>query len=169
MNLSKLFEIQNELRDRIGYEGKDKYKKMTLAFIVEVGECANEWRGFKYWSQNQHPKDKTLEEYVDGLHFVLDIGLELKKNRYLVNLPEDFSFSSSGTDVTEHFKRVITGALLLEDRARRHDGGATIERYNELVSSYFTLGVMLGFTTGQIEQAYLEKNKVNYERQNNGY
>jgi dimeric dUTPase (all-alpha-NTP-PPase superfamily) len=59
---------------------------------VELGECANEWRGFKFWSVNQIPhtsavrvptmmeEDKEyynplLEEYVDGLHFVLELGL----------------------------------------------------------------------------------------------
>jgi dimeric dUTPase (all-alpha-NTP-PPase superfamily) len=60
---------------------------------VELGECANEWRGFKFWSVNQLPhtsavrtpcmmeEDKEyynplLEEYVDGLHFVLELGLD---------------------------------------------------------------------------------------------
>jgi dimeric dUTPase (all-alpha-NTP-PPase superfamily) len=31
------------------------------------------------------------------------------------------------------------------------------------------LGKMLGFTPEDIEQAYIEKNEVNYERQRKGY
>lgn len=33
-------------------------------------ECANDWRGFKYGSEDAKPKETLLEEYVDGLHFV---------------------------------------------------------------------------------------------------
>jgi dimeric dUTPase (all-alpha-NTP-PPase superfamily) len=95
MNLEKLFQTQKVLRDRIGYNEPDRFNKLILALLVELGECANEWRGFKFWSVNQIPhtsavrvptmmeEDKEyynplLEEYVDGLHFVLELGLELK-------------------------------------------------------------------------------------------
>ncbi|MDA6141611.1 dUTPase, partial [Escherichia coli] len=73
-------------------EGEDRNEKRLLAFIVELGECAQEHRGFKYWSKDQQPRTKAvrvpammeedkeyynplLEEYVDGLHFVLELGL----------------------------------------------------------------------------------------------
>lgn len=52
MNLQKLFDTQKVLRDRIGYEGEDRFEKLILALLVEIGECANEWRGFKFWSKN---------------------------------------------------------------------------------------------------------------------
>jgi dimeric dUTPase (all-alpha-NTP-PPase superfamily) len=83
MNLEKLFQTQKVLRDRIGYNEPDRFNKLILALKVELGECANEWRGFKFWSVNQIPhtsavrvptmmeEDKEyynplLEEYVDG-------------------------------------------------------------------------------------------------------
>jgi len=44
-----------------------------------------------------------------------------------------------------------------------------LDHYEEIFFSYLTLGYMLGFTWGDIEGAYLEKNKVNHERQLNGY
>jgi len=59
MNLSKLFEAQAILDKRIveekGLEGQDLLDKKILALQVELGELANEWRGFKFWSENREP------------------------------------------------------------------------------------------------------------------
>src|SRR5690554_4282011 len=92
MNLSKLFELQRQLDARIEKEhprqdGEDRLAKKILALMVELGELANEWRGFKFWSEDQEPRTELwddrlrfhnplLEEYVDCLHFLLSIGLE---------------------------------------------------------------------------------------------
>ena len=57
MNLTKLFEMQRVLDERIikekGLEGQDLLPQKILALQVELGECANEWRGFKFWSNRQ--------------------------------------------------------------------------------------------------------------------
>lgn len=36
-------------------EGQDLLTKKILALQVELGELANEWRGFKFWSKDQKP------------------------------------------------------------------------------------------------------------------
>lgn len=61
MNLAKLFAMQKELDARIleehpVQEGEDRLAKKILALLVELGELANEWRGFKYWSKDQKPR-----------------------------------------------------------------------------------------------------------------
>ncbi|WP_044894823.1 dUTP diphosphatase [Bacillus alveayuensis] len=61
MNLSKLFEMQRQLDERIErehlrQEGEDRLAKKILALLVELGELANEHRGFKYWSNDQEPR-----------------------------------------------------------------------------------------------------------------
>lgn len=66
MNLQKLFEAQAELDAFIEQQhptqpGENRLEKKVLALLVELGECANEWRGFKFWSNNQEPK--TGEEH----------------------------------------------------------------------------------------------------------
>lgn len=57
MNLIKLFEMQKVLDDRIvrekRLEGRDTLPEKILALQVELGECANEWRGFKFWSEDR--------------------------------------------------------------------------------------------------------------------
>ncbi|MEK5070738.1 dUTP diphosphatase [Sporosarcina sp. FSL K6-1508] len=60
MNLTKLFEMQKVLDERIvrekGLEGRDTLPEKILALQVELGECANEWRGFKFWSEDREPR-----------------------------------------------------------------------------------------------------------------
>ncbi|ASN69165.1 putative dUTPase [uncultured Caudovirales phage] len=176
MNLNKLFATQKVLRDKIGYTGEDRFHKLILALLVEVGECANEWRGFKFWSKDQEPrttigvvksrnnitgytergiKNPLLEEYVDGLHFVLEIGLEIELDDFTYNPSHTYKYK----DVNGQFILVSWFVTqMFED-----------DYYDMLANSYIELGFMLGFTWEQIEQAYFEKNKVNHERQENGY
>ena len=73
MNLTKLYEMQKLLDQRIveqhGLEGQDLLPQKILALQVELGECANEWRGFKFWSKDRKPRNKsavsTLKENAD--------------------------------------------------------------------------------------------------------
>lgn len=191
MNLSKLFEAQKEL-GKVGlfnYQGKDRFNKLVLALLVELGECANEWRGFKFWSTDQEPrlkkicphcgglsehynmdcgcvkgfmpnKNPLLEEYVDGLHFVLEIGLELNYTNFdLWTVKEDITnqFIDCFHWINKlHFQRYVTGKV-------------PIEIYEFVWSTYVGLGEMLGFTWEQIETAYFEKHAINLKRQENGY
>jgi dimeric dUTPase (all-alpha-NTP-PPase superfamily) len=82
MNLSKLFELQRQLDERIErehprQEGEDRLAKKILALLVELGELANEARFFKYWSHDQKPRivvrewklyEDTIKEYGDSTH-----------------------------------------------------------------------------------------------------
>jgi dimeric dUTPase (all-alpha-NTP-PPase superfamily) len=180
MNLTKLFETQKKLMDRIGYNEPDRFEKTILALLVEVGECANEWRGFKYWSKNQEPrtfesiltdgsptgliyKNPLLEEYVDGLHFVLQLGIELEfDSKDYPFLHEHNIEVYTETDGTRQFislYRSIDEFYVQED----------LESYEEVFLYYIGLSKHFNFTWEQIEQAYMDKNKVNHERQANGY
>lgn len=184
MNLSKLFLIQKKLDDRIvkekGLEGQDLLDKKILSLQVELGELANEWRGFKFWSENQEPraevfttspkpneplvikKNPLLEEYVDCLHFILSIGNDLGIN-------EHQDFCGTGT------KNVITlfakiNRYVAELWWECHDNGKEKSvKWLFALANFISLGEHLGFAWEQIEQAYLDKNKVNHERQENGY
>ncbi|MCK0471369.1 dUTP diphosphatase [Halalkalibacter sp. APA_J-10(15)] len=163
MNIETLFTIQKKLNDRIMAEHQlvenDLFQEQLLAFVVEIGELANETRCFKYWSRKGASEQKViLEEYVDGVHFLLTIGLALGYTDIKVN---DAAPSSQGS-LTEQFLTVMKLTHQLE-------GVRDINTYNELFQAYVALGVTLGFTMADIEQAYLEKNKVNHQRQDEGY
>lgn len=174
MNLIKLFAMQKELQEKISYNKDDLFEKVILALLVEIGELANEWRGFKFWSKNQKPVLKKsrvpyvnledaefynplLEEFVDGLHFILLIGLLLgyEPTAYVKS---SFKFES----ITNQFIDLYWEVSNLADTK-------SIPDYVALLRHYIGLGEMLGFTWIKIEQAYREKHAINIQRQEQGY
>ncbi|MFH7833913.1 dUTP diphosphatase [Bacillus luti] len=173
MELTKLFVIQAGLKKHVGYKGKDKFSKMMLAMLVEFMECANDWRGFKYWSENPKAKETLLEEYVDGFHFVLETGLDLKEHTIIMTLPNGVELPEEIHDMSEQRiikqYKILTGKVL-ELEIEVHNGIDYMDgSYGDFIYRYLLLGKLLGFTEEQIEHAYIEKNKVNHDRQDNGY
>ena len=74
MNLTKLFEAQKLLDERIeekhNLQGVDLLDKKILALQVELGELAQEWRGFKYWSKKQaRSKNTSVSCSADDAEF----------------------------------------------------------------------------------------------------
>jgi dimeric dUTPase (all-alpha-NTP-PPase superfamily) len=105
-----------------------------------------------------------LEEYVDGLHFVLELGLEIGNELYwdleivIDGVIREKKMEKTET-ITDAFHLVFYNTSLLT-----YD-----DYYIQLFAAYLNLGEMLGFTEEQIEQAYFEKNKINHQRQEVGY
>lgn len=186
MNLARLFETQRMLDDRIikekGLEGQDLLPMKILALQVELGELANEWRGFKFWSEDRKPrgqgtyleyrtidaggnrwvtKNPLLEEYVDCLHFILSIGNEIGANEFL-RTRSDWSFMCA-TDIT-----AIFNTLFKVDWTKALDGSLENEYFSGF-EYFMTLGEVLDFTWEEVEQAYYAKNEINHERQSTGY
>jgi dimeric dUTPase (all-alpha-NTP-PPase superfamily) len=199
MNLAKLFELQRRLDEHIErehprQEGEDRLAKKILALMVELGELANEHRGFKYWSNDQEPRtggecscddgyidvymghgvveqdicprcegigelpNTLIEEYVDALHFILSIGLDIAEPD-IVNLRDVDGKENIIEQFIEVFDRV-RGLYFFE-----YD----IFEYESLLAQFIKLGEMLGFSLEQIEEEYLLKNVVNHQRQEMGY
>ena len=104
LETKKLYKIQDTLDRRI-FENHDVTREDTtirriLALLVEVGELANETRCFKFWS-SKDPSEKAviLEEYVDGIHFLLSLGIDLQV------MPDYLECGDPGeqADITEQF------------------------------------------------------------------
>ncbi|WP_175428363.1 dUTP diphosphatase [Bacillus solimangrovi] len=160
--LEKLYSMQRELDKRIkgehSLQGKLLFDKKILALLVEIGELANETRCFKFWSTKPASSDDMiLEEFVDGVHFILSLGIEL-------GLEEEIEINESFNDISlvDQFNNIY--AHVDTFRNEKSD-----ESYQQLMTSYFSLGSSLGFTFEQIESAYHAKNEVNHERQDRGY
>lgn len=70
MNLNGLFKKQQKLDKHIekekGLEGQDLLDEKILALQVELGELANEWRGFKFWKDNPEPRTEYICELCEG-------------------------------------------------------------------------------------------------------
>ncbi len=201
MNLQPLFETQKKLDERIvkekDLEGVALLDKKILALQVELGELANEWRGFKFWSENQKPNtdvcdfcdgNKTvyavnrelnistpvkdcpvcrgsgkrdvnplLEEYVDCLHFILSIGNDIGMSSVTWPTTELVNYTTLDSFDTTFYQ------------IAQFSNHRTSLFYGNILTIFIHLGKRLGFTWQQIEQSYYEKNKVNHERQSNGY
>lgn len=99
MNINELFKLQEKLEENVNGRNEitkeERIESKLLAIKVELGELANNWRGFKYWKKDKTPLTKgtretydvqgkttteecnpLLEEYVDVLHLVMSIGIE---------------------------------------------------------------------------------------------
>ena len=228
MNLAKMFEAQRILVARIEKEhpraeGEDRLPKLILALQVELGELANEWRGFKFWSKYQKPsknlhttqgatthnaafyrcsddhcqeqfdkndnrlndlfgkndedcpvceqgllyafrnKNPLLEEYVDCLHFILSIGLELNiQEHYAEEVNFNIGSRAKKTFPTDEFRNTFRKIAVFDMHWNEQDS-------MDVFNAFATLGDSLGFSEGEVEEAYFRKNAINHERQATGY
>ncbi|MGM0971070.1 MAG: dUTP diphosphatase [Bacillota bacterium] len=171
MNLQKMFEMQAELDRRIikekGLEGQDLLPGLILALQVELAECANEWRGFKFWSNDQQPREeKLLEEYADCLHFILSIGNDIGYSSSIYNL-NILKWNVKKVSGVNAFLSLFKGVSSLITGFE--DAGMLFHYYRNIFNRFNELGIALGFTPEQIEAAYMDKNEVNHKRQQEGY
>ncbi|ABR50719.1 dUTPase [Alkaliphilus metalliredigens QYMF] len=162
MEFSVLYEIQRNLDEKIIVEhqlqGVNLTPSKVLALQVELGELANETRAFKYWSKNPPAsRNVILEEYVDCLHFILSLGLDI---------------GFTGTKIQDG----VSGEQTLVEQIKTvfnqiHQFESTLgeAEYWILFEGFLVLGKKLGFESGQIYDAYLAKNKINHQRQAEGY
>jgi len=162
MNFSILFNMQQELDSKIEaqhqLQNENLIERKVLALLVEVGELANETRCFKFWSLKPSASTSViLEEYVDGIHFILSLGLEMKVNTLL-----DLNEVQADRTITEQFLKVYETIQAF----KKDQSHAT---YKEMFEEYLLLGKLLGFSSKQVEEAYISKNEVNHQRQEQGY
>ena len=160
MNWQRLYDMQYELDARIaglhGLQESEIIEKKILALQVEVAELANETRCFKFWStKGPSPKATILEEYVDGLHFMLSLRLFANARTACVGEVSD-------VPTTNQFLTLfVTMAQLTEQWSV-----ATLDR---LTTQYLTLATSLHLTLDEVEAAYVAKNEKNHQRQTEGY
>lgn len=198
MEFKKLFATQKVLMDRIEkehppFKHEHRSSKRLLALLVEIGECANEQRSWKFWSKDQEPRTKgkckmcddhihfvggcpmcngtgwdeaknpLLEELVDGLHFVLEEGLEWNVVDY-DNLENLHYPDVTVTNIADWFIDFYRAAIVFYESER-----PTKWQYRQLMSEFLYLASALGFTWEEVTESYYQKNKVNHTRQDNNY
>lgn len=162
--LPTLLKKQQELDDYIMRERflthDETIEQRKLAFVVELAELAQEWRGFKYWSDNQQPSDKMLGEYVDVLHFALSLH-----NFYNGDTERVITVLSRGLKTLE---------LNAQDESMAFINVMECNRSWEWAEGVALLHVIaishiLELRADDILKEYDRKYQINIERQNNGY
>jgi dimeric dUTPase (all-alpha-NTP-PPase superfamily) len=163
MEFEKLFKMQTALdryiEENHQLQNEDLFDRKILALLVEIGELANETRSFKFWSvKPSSEKAVILEEFVDGIHFILSLGIESSFDKEPVELEEKQSELTVNDLFLEIYEAVST---FRKSRSLSH--------YLTVLEYYLQLGAKLGISFQEIEKAYVQKNEVNYKRQQNRY
>jgi len=187
ITLEELYDMQKALDARIikekGLEGQDLLPNTVLALQVEIAELANEWRGFKHWSNDREPRTKVgyglvrpgewrnplLEEYVDCLHFFLSIARQIglsADDLYVWNPDRELQGETSVL-----FSELMHAvARIGADYYAPKPSITRVQRFRVALYLFHSLGEQrLGFKWDQIAAAYVTKNEVNHKRQENGY
>ncbi|ATZ18644.1 dUTP diphosphatase [Williamsoniiplasma somnilux] len=137
---------------------KEMLRKKIIAFLVELGEYANEERSFKYWSKKPSSDlAMQLDEYIDGLHFILSIG-----NQINVDFNNFAMINFKTTTNLDCYFEIIS---LLAKFSKEFD----LVIYQELLSCYLNIAKIKNYSEEELLNAYKIKNKINFERQNNNY
>jgi dimeric dUTPase (all-alpha-NTP-PPase superfamily) len=163
MQLDQLFQMQKDLdyhiEEKHGLQNEDLFTRKVLALFVEIGELANETRCFKFWSvKPSSEKEVILEEFVDGIHFILSLGLECGFHESLNEISE----VTDSIDATNQFLAIYEHLSIFQKTK-------SIDDYILLFKAYLQLAGILGINNDEMAEAYFKKNEVNYERQNRNY
>lgn len=194
MNLSKLFEMQKKLDEKIlerfpHLQNEDLLPKKILALQVELGELCNCWRGFKYWSNDQKPKTEELGEcplckgtgdlgtvWAENCIECGGSGKAVVKNPLLEEYVDCLHFILSIG--LEHYpeavnyqyferiknKTIVEQFIFITTKVGTLLINKSYTNYFHVVNNFLGLGEMLGFTWEQVEQAYMSKNVKNHAR-----
>jgi dimeric dUTPase (all-alpha-NTP-PPase superfamily) len=169
-----MFQTQREVDKLIRETQKieeDTVDRKIIAFKVEFGEFLNEHKFFKFWKVDKSPNrfkwdrdkenkrfyvesDPMLEEFVDGIAFMLAIALERKWDKFLhglevVNL-EDKTLSALSIDIF-------------------HNPLSSAGNWLQCLLDMLQFAFLVGLTVEEIESAYELKSQVNLIRQLEGY
>lgn len=183
------------LKEKTEMTAKERFEKTCVALSVEVAELANTAEHFKFWKENKGKIDgkrfkrveytggkvvyedwgksakegsvsfqqayklTLVEEASDCLHFILSLANQL-------NVDIDLIFDKNSIlklrTNEEYYLFILNRIHLLNARRWEED---------TITPLYSFLGYIenLGITTQELEQAYYDKNEVNYQRLEQGY
>lgn len=161
INLEELYSLQAKLDEDIAINHHVDYKsthsRRLLALMVELGELANETRCFKYWS-NKAPsaKEIIMDEYADGLHFLLSLGIPLHTSKF------EYELKKNDEDLTDQFHQMYALGNKLHNE---YD----LANYQDAMQYYLNMALSLGMDEKDIIASYKTKLAVNHKRQETNY
>ena len=163
--IKEMLQMQTKLDESIMNEyglNEIDEENLKMAILDEVGELTHELKwNWCWWKKTQAPVDdkKVLGELVDVWHFVL-------------SYQNHFNDGENG----------ILNALIFEGNSDNILNLLMTNKYklSETLTDLATLNIhkmerliaiseYLGFTVEQVYKAYCGKNKINYQRLNEGY
>lgn len=161
INIKELYDLQRDLDVEIAKNHNVSYEsthsKRLLALIVEIGELANETRCFKFWSsKGPSPKERIMDEYADGLHFLLSLGIPLGATKF------EYEINKSNEELTIQIHNVYKACIALLDN---YD----LKHYELAFQKYLDLSSSLDMDDDDVIASYKNKLEVNHVRQQQHY
>ena len=153
----KQYELDAEIASNHHITYEETKDKRLLALLVELGEFANATRTFKFWSfKPSESKERVLDEFADGLHFLLSLGLA-------------YEFRLDSIEV-EKSTDDLTGAILESyHHINEFYNDRSLDKYAKMFEGYLKILVTLGYTWQDAYDAYFLKLEENHHRQETNY
>ena len=185
------------LADKAPMTAEERFNKTLVALSVEIAEVANTVEHFKFWKDSkgkidrgrfsvihifneeelvevEYTEDSTgiqytdweaykltlIEECSDALHFILSLANQIDYK--IVGLGKHFKISEDADSLEKNFLFLNYVIGSAEFKHFRTD----LEMIIDVFFSYIN---QLDIAQQELEQAYYDKNKINYERLENGY
>lgn len=150
-------ELDQHIQSKHGVDYPSTRDKRLLALFVELGELANETRCFKFWSlKPRSEKSIILDEYADGVHFLLSLGIEVKSLKKVY-------------EITEKPLDEVKAFLACYAAIDAFKASFNVANFENAFQAYLNLIPALGYTAEETIVAYKKKLEVNYQRQQNKY
>lgn len=160
MDFTNIFKMQKALDqtilNNIAIEKSELQISRLLALIVEISEFANEISSFKYWKKHKKLQwEKVVEEFVDGIHFFCSLAMEL-------NLSPIIKSKIVSQNINQQFLAVFKSIIDLTKKYKNKNIATSF-------SLYLGLARLCQISNEDIENFYVAKNKINYQRVANNY
>lgn len=133
-------------------------EKLSFAILDEVGELTHELKAnWCWWKKTQTPVDneKVLGELVDIWHFVLSWENHFDKAN-VYGCYHFIDYAENDLYILEEYNEMVSNLCYLA-------------LYSDKLLRLIAITEYLGFSIEQVYQAYCGKNKINYQRLENGY
>ncbi|HHX07416.1 MAG TPA: dUTPase [Erysipelothrix sp.] len=161
LNLEQLNQLQQQLDQHILDNHQltriETTQRRILALLVELAESANETRCFKFWSLKSSSDLSVIEEELsDVLHFIISLNLNLENPLTSIEL------TVTTQELTPLFLQTFHQALRLSEELNQ-------ENIAQVLNSFFNLVLSIGSSPQALLQAYVEKNEINHQRQEQQY
>lgn len=149
--------LDQEIADKHHISYETTHHERALSLLVELGELANSTRCFKYWSnKGSESRERVLDEYADGLHFFLSLGLDIKTEKKAYNRTKH---AGSLTDQILLTYQCVTNFIKKWDD----------KSFCKAFQSFLNIIPLLNVRWTSVSQAYYKKLDENYARQANNY
>ena len=153
----KQLELDLDIQKRHNVTYEETLERRFLSLYVEIGELANATRCFKYWSNKpSEPRDRVMDEFADGLHFLLSLGIALNiKNK-------SFEQKETDEDLSNLFVKMYGVIDELHDKKSE-------DAYQKTFETLLLIASKLNMNKDDIFASYLLKLGENYHRQETNY